>query len=105
LHVRAEYSQTRETNGLDNFALVAPCTNDIVRLDIRQVSPGVVRLEWPVSAVCWQLELSDHCTADAATWRPAVSEPGHVVMPDGEQNTVTVTPPPGRTRFYRLSKQ
>jgi hypothetical protein len=49
--------------------------------------------------------MSEHCTAEATSWRPAASEPGHEVVPLGDANTVTVSPPRGRTRFYRLSKQ
>ena len=56
IKIRGRFTAATNTIHLDNVALVGLCTNSFVVLNWEKLGGNRLHLEWPVSAVCLQLE-------------------------------------------------
>jgi len=82
-------------DGSDIGAFEVQCSYDIPALNILSAGPSLV-LTWPWPSTCFVLQQS----SDLLTWTDSTYAVAHV----GNENQVTLSPPPPNNLFFRLKK-
>jgi hypothetical protein len=99
VEIVGQLSGATEACALDNVDLLAPCTSEPPRLQVRVVGQSAIELAWPEEASCFQLETAD--TLSAPNWSTDFTVLDSSVA--GGLIRVTV-PVSGAGQFFRLRK-
>ena len=99
LQIQGQFSTPGESYSLQNVSFLFPCSEQAPRLMVRQQEVSRVVLEWPASALCYQLETTS--TLSPPRWTSGVSVLTSTLTNGWQQVTVDLST---GTRFFRLRK-
>jgi hypothetical protein len=101
LQIRAEFSGSTDTDGLDNVMLFAPTCTPATILVIRPLASNAAQLEWPANACGFALETK--ASLATTNWSGGIPP----IATTNGLNTVTVlftNPSTNPSGFFRLKK-